>query len=161
MHFFLNAFDVREGDLGIFDNEDGTGFAVLVDAEKTGGKLLGVGLADDFFALQHGGENEAGVLGVGLVIFDELGEEGFGVVGGDLRFFFFDGRLVMGAPEGEGLGNVFASVPGGDGIIQPDITGGFGIGEDGGDEGLVFLESFAGEVAAVGAGLDGVVFDHG
>ena len=67
MDFFLNAFHIGKGDLWVFDDVNVSGFAVFVDAEESGGKLLRVGLADELFALQHSGENEACILGVILI----------------------------------------------------------------------------------------------
>ena len=90
---FLDFLDLVEGDVGVLDDEDLAGFAVLVDAEGAAGGGLGACLAEEFLALEHEGEDVAGVFRMFLILLAERAEEflrallgdGLGILGGEDR----------------------------------------------------------------------------
>ena len=156
LDFVLEGADFAERDLGILDDEDFTGGAMLVDAQETGARFLGIGFDEELFALQHDGKDVAGVLGMGFVFFDEASEKGFGIfLVEDLDFGIDDRGFVDGAPEGEGGLLVFAALfPGARGKIEAEIAVGLRIGKESGEEEFVFFEGLLRDRAVVRAGFD-------
>ena len=115
--FGLNFFDLIERDVGVFYDEDFASFPVLIDAEDAAGGGLGIGLAEEFLALEHDSEDVAGVLGVVLVFFYEGLQEGLCALLGD-RWCGAGGQGwgENGAPVGEGFSVILiggAGIPGG------------------------------------------------
>ena len=78
---------------GVFDDEDLAGFAVFVDAEGAAGGGLGVGLTEEFLALEHEGEDVAGVFRVFLILLAERAQEFLGAL-------FGDGLWILGGEDG-------------------------------------------------------------
>ena len=56
---------------------------MLVDAEGASGCRLGVGFSEELLALQHHGENIAGVFRMFLILFDKVTEQFLGALFGD------------------------------------------------------------------------------
>jgi hypothetical protein len=156
LDFVLEGSDFAERDLGILDDEDFTGVAMLVDAEETGARFLAIGFDEELFALQHDGEDVARVLGMGFVFFDEASEKGFGIfLVEDLDFGIDDRGFVDGAPEGEGgLLVIVALIPGVLGKIEAEIAVGLGVGKESGEEEFVFFKGLLCDRAVVRAGFD-------
>ncbi len=76
----MNFLYLIQGDIGIFDDVDLAGFAMLVDAEDAAGGGLIVSFPEEFLALQHDGQDVAGVLGVLLVFFDQGAQQFLGAL---------------------------------------------------------------------------------
>jgi hypothetical protein len=135
--FLLHGIDLVEREIGIADDEDVAELAVLIDAKDAAGGALGVGFAEDFFPLQHHGEDVAGVFGVVFVFLDKAAEEILGALFFEGVWLFIErGDLVGSPPEGEGrLGIVGAAgLPCFEGEVLAEVAGGFWIGEEGGDD---------------------------
>ena len=162
---FLDFLDLVEGDVGVLDDEDLTGFAVLVDAEGAAGGGLGVGLAEEFLALEHEGEDVAGVFRMFLILLAERAQEFLRALFGDsMRILGGEDGTVGGAPRGKGCFILRAALfPCFLQEILAEVAGGFGIGEDRGDDGLPLDERGAGCGALAGAGaqVPGFVECHG
>ncbi len=153
----LDCFYLIEVELGVADDDDVSGGFVLVDEELGVFGLLGVCLAQDFAALEHDGEDVAGVFGEAFVFFDEAAEDVLGGFFADgfffFGFFFFWGD-VFGFPEGEGLDLIGEGFPGFVGVVVAGEVFAFGVDEEGGGEFFAFGEGASGVGAGVGAGAD-------
>lgn len=67
----LDFLDLIEGDVGVLDDEDLTGFAVLINAEGAACGGLRVGFAEEFLPLEHDSEDVARVFRVFLILLAE------------------------------------------------------------------------------------------
>ena len=124
-----------------------------------------VGLAQELLALEHDGEDVAGVFGVVLVLIDEAAKDFLGA-----EFFrgifliLAAGRRVGGAPEGKWRIAVFLmGLPAVHAEVAAEVAAGLGIGEKCGDDGLALDEGAlgGGALAAAGTDMPGFCKSHG
>jgi hypothetical protein len=159
--FVLELCEFVEAEFGVAHDEDFSALFVFVEEHFDAIDFFGGGGDKGALALEHEGEDVAGVLGGGFVFFDEALEQGEGAfLAGDFGFGFGDGGGVGGAPVGDGFAFGGFFFPGVEGDVAAEVAAGFGVEVDGGDHGLAVFEGDFGLGAGVGAGADVPVLEH-
>ena len=154
-HFLLHAGDFIQPQLGIAHDVNLAGLLVFVDQHDALFGLLAILGGEHALALQHRGEDVAGVFRVGIAFLNQALEHGEGILArSDLGLAVGRGLLIDGLPEGEGLAVGDLLFPGIQADVAPGIFTGFGIKIDGGIVLLAVLERAFGYGTMMGAGAD-------
>jgi len=155
-HFVLHRLHLTEWNIRVFDDEDLPGFSLFINAENSVRGALAVGFAQDFLAFQHYGEDEAGILGMIFVFFDEATKDFFGTESFRRVFrLVVDRRGEGGAPEREGnLSRFLQRLPALDAEITAEVAAGFRIWKKGRDDRFIMDEGTLSRGALTSTGTD-------